>query len=113
MQSIYRFRQAEVGSFIGVANSGKFGKIAVEPLRLEKNFRSRQTIVDWVNKTFPSVFPAVENLTASAVQFVECWPAARDRESASVVRIHTQFGEKEVPRKREASELLDVFRELN
>lgn len=113
MQSIYRFRQAEVGSFIGVANSGKFGKIAVEPLRLEKNFRSRQTIVDWVNKTFPLVFPAVENLTASAVQFVECRPAARDRESASVVRIHTQFGEKEVPRKREASELLDVVRELN
>jgi ATP-dependent exoDNAse (exonuclease V) beta subunit len=112
MQSIYRFRQAEVGSFIGVANKGKFGKIVVEPLRLEKNFRSRQTIVDWVNQTFPTVFPATENLTVSAVQFVECRAAARDRERPSIVKVHAFFGEKEQPRLREAREVLEVIRDL-
>ena len=112
MQSIYRFRQAEVGSFIGVANRKKFGRIAVEPLRLEKNFRSRQTIVDWVNQTFPAVFPAAENLTASAVQFIECRAAARDRERSSLVEIHSYFGEREQPRLREASDVLDVIRDL-
>src|SRR5439155_5619839 len=53
MQSIYRFREAEVGLFLrarreGLGTAG-LPNVALEPLTLETNFRSQAGIVDWVN----------------------------------------------------------------
>ncbi len=68
MQSIYRFREAEVGLFLQ-AFQGHFGhaQLPLTPLRLRCNFRSRQGIVDWVNATFTSIFPARVDVTTGAV----------------------------------------------
>jgi ATP-dependent exoDNAse (exonuclease V) beta subunit len=69
MQSIYRFREAEVGLYLRARREG-IGGIALEPLTLALNFRSQQGIVDWVNKTFSAVLPDEEDLASGAVPFV-------------------------------------------
>lgn len=68
MQSIYRFRQAEVGLFIRMSLHG-IGHIALRPISLSVNFRSSSAIVDWNNEQFQSLFPAESNMTTGAVSF--------------------------------------------
>jgi len=68
MQSIYRFREAEVGLFLK-SFEGRLGEQGpeLEPLHLRCNFRSQQGIVDWVNKVFAEVFPAKVDAATGAV----------------------------------------------
>lgn len=61
MQSIYRFRQAEVGLFLQVQKYG-INDIKLVPLTLTENFRSAETIVAWINNVFGDIFPC-QNLT--------------------------------------------------
>jgi ATP-dependent helicase/nuclease subunit A len=68
MQSIYRFRQAEVGLYLRARHEG-IGSVRLTPLALSVNFRSQQGIVDWVNNTFVQVLPAEENIAAGAVPY--------------------------------------------
>ena len=70
MQSIYGFREAEVGLFLDVRRMGGINEVPVDSLTLEVNFRSRQGVVDWVNRTFPSVMPDHEDARLGAVPFV-------------------------------------------
>jgi ATP-dependent helicase/nuclease subunit A len=51
MQSIYRFRNADMSLFLKVWSKG-IGSVECEPLSLAKNFRSSRAIVDWVNLAF-------------------------------------------------------------
>lgn len=51
MQSIYRFRKAEVGLFSHVQHNG-IGNIQPQSLTLSVNFRSNAEIIDWVNQQF-------------------------------------------------------------
>ncbi|HEX6879258.1 MAG TPA: 3'-5' exonuclease, partial [Terriglobales bacterium] len=112
MQSIYRFRQAEVGSFIRVALDRKLGRIEVEPLHLTKNFRSRKLIVDWVNGVFQSVFGEREDVTAGAVKFAACEAAASGREKPARIEVYAEFGTKDEIKAREANRVLNVLRDL-
>lgn len=68
MQSIYRFREAEVGLFLK-SFSGQLGSEGplLEPIRLRCNFRSQQGIVDWVNATFSVLFPTQIDIARGAV----------------------------------------------
>jgi ATP-dependent helicase/nuclease subunit A len=68
MQSIYRFRQAEVGLFIR-AKEQAIGEITLKPLTLTANFRSSPLIVDWVNTAFQKKFPIHYNMGTGAVAF--------------------------------------------
>jgi ATP-dependent helicase/nuclease subunit A len=68
MQSIYQFREAEVGLFLRARDSG-IGGVRLEALRLSRNFRSIPTLIDWTNETFTTLFPAGDDLRASAVAF--------------------------------------------
>ncbi|TDJ14438.1 MAG: DNA helicase UvrD [Gammaproteobacteria bacterium] len=68
MQSIYRFREADVGLFLHVAQHG-FAGLAVESLRLSANFRSRPDVVAWVNGVFPQVMPPADDAVAGAVSY--------------------------------------------
>ncbi len=67
MQSIYRFREAEVGLFLRYRKSLSVGDVAIEFLRLEVNFRSRKGLVDWFNHIFTDIFPKEENILTSSV----------------------------------------------
>ncbi len=66
MQSIYRFRQAEVSLFLQVQRQG-LGDVSLMPLQLRANFRSTQKIIEWVNQTFAEVMPAENDLAQGAI----------------------------------------------
>nr|HAT8712687.1 AAA family ATPase [Legionella jordanis] len=68
MQSIYRFRQAEVGLFLKAKQQG-IGSVKLEFLELCCNFRSSATIVNWINKQFSSIFPAKDSIESGAISF--------------------------------------------
>lgn len=68
MQSIYRFREANVSLFLKAQTDG-IGNLALIPLRLTTNFRSTPTLIDWVNQHFTHIFPKVSDLASGAVSY--------------------------------------------
>src|SRR5690606_30012952 len=87
MQSIYRFRKAEVGLFLRVAEYG-MGGIMLRQLRLSVNFRSQAGIVDWVNQRFSSLFPKQHDASQSAIAYARSH-AFRPALDGPAVRFHT------------------------
>ncbi len=69
MQSIYRFREADVSIFIRTFHDGYLGQVPLTALKLGMNFRSRQALVDWFNECFQKVFPAQDNVSKGAVAY--------------------------------------------
>lgn len=68
MQSIYRFREAEVGLYLKARNEG-VGDIQLESLRLTVNYRSQAGIIDWINEAFSKVLPAHDDVESGAVSY--------------------------------------------
>jgi ATP-dependent exoDNAse (exonuclease V) beta subunit len=89
MQSIYRFRDADMSLFL-LAKLRGIGAVRLQSLTLQRNFRSAPAIVNWVNAAFERVFPpedrvetgraafrgSVAKPTAGAQQFVRAHAAA-------------------------------------
>jgi ATP-dependent exoDNAse (exonuclease V) beta subunit len=69
-QSIYRFRDANVSLYLKAKKHG-IGKVQLEQLQLCKNFRSCPDIVEWVNKTFPGVFPRQADIFLGGVPYTD------------------------------------------
>ena len=86
MQSIYRFREAEVGLFLQARAEG-IGNVALEALELSANFRSQAGIVDWVNQAFRQVMPEAEDIGSGAVAYTES-RAVHPRLPGDAVEIH-------------------------
>ncbi len=93
MQSIYRFRKADVGTFLTVREQG-IGGLSLEKLRLCRNNRSHPPIVNWVNQVFPGVFPPEDHPASGAVRFAPAVPTRLD-EAGSGVFLHPVFAETE------------------
>lgn len=70
MQSIYGFRNANVGLFLKAREEG-FNGLLPETLALRCNFRSEQGVVDWVNATFSTAFPSADNVRRGRVSFTD------------------------------------------
>ena len=68
MQSIYRFRGADVGLFLDVRNRG-LGDLRLEPLTLAVNFRSTRPVIDWINTHFARVLPATDDEATGSVSY--------------------------------------------
>jgi ATP-dependent exoDNAse (exonuclease V) beta subunit len=68
MQSIYRFRNADMSLFLKVKDCG-VGDVRCEPLALEQNFRSGPPIIEWVNTSFREIFPERDDPLAGAARF--------------------------------------------
>ena len=68
MQSLYGFRNANVGLFIN-AQRHPIGPVQCTPLALSCNFRSQKGVIDWVNDTFNQAFPAVADISRGAVPY--------------------------------------------
>ncbi|WP_321531556.1 UvrD-helicase domain-containing protein [uncultured Desulfuromonas sp.] len=73
MQSIYRFREAEVGLFLQAGQQG-IGPVRLQSLQLSANFRSQQGIVATINRWFPEIFPAKEDAGRGAVCYSQAQP---------------------------------------
>ncbi len=87
MQSIYRFREAEVGLFIHARKKG-ISQVKLEPLTLSVNFRSTATIVDWVNTCFKTVLPASDNIASGAISYAPAVANQDDKVLTSFVTLH-------------------------
>lgn len=70
MQSIYRFRNAEVGLFLRAKTQG-LADLSLEFLSLTRNFRSQAQLVDWMNQAFSTIFPTQADMTKGAVPLAE------------------------------------------
>lgn len=68
MQSIYRFRDADVSIFSQCWDQG-LPTVALEPLQLSANFRSAESLVDWNNRLFASLFPQNSLPELGAIRF--------------------------------------------
>jgi ATP-dependent exoDNAse (exonuclease V) beta subunit len=68
MQSIYRFRGADVGLFLDVRNRG-LGDLRLEPLTLAVNFRSTRPVIDWINTHFARVLPRTDDQATGSVSY--------------------------------------------
>jgi ATP-dependent helicase/nuclease subunit A len=86
MQSIYGFREAEVGMFLAARTSG-IGTVMLEPLALRCNFRSAPEVVQWNNEVFARCFPEADDPRTSAVAYAPSI-AARAGNAAGAVHLH-------------------------
>ncbi len=72
-QSIYGFRKAEVRLFLDAARLGLpvegGGKISLEPLTLDTNFRSQPHLIDWCNTVFENTVMAEPKAEFDEVPF--------------------------------------------
>lgn len=84
MQSIYRFRSAEVGLFLRARQYG-MGPVHLKPLTLRCNFRSTTALVEWINAQFTTLFPARDDIESGAVSYQPCTARHETSEAASVV----------------------------
>jgi ATP-dependent helicase/nuclease subunit A len=91
MQSIYRFREAEVGLFLRARKEG-IGGITLHPVALASNFRSQAGIVDWVNAAFARIMPAVEDVVSGAVPYTASI-AVREALQDAAVTVHPLVGD--------------------
>lgn len=86
MQSIYRFRKAEVGLFLNAATEG-VGEVPLTALRLYRNNRSCPAVIDWVNAHFDTAFPSQDMAEAGAIHYRPFMPT-RAAEAGEGVQIH-------------------------
>jgi len=68
MQSIYRFRKANVSLFLEAAERG-IGDIALKRLTLYRNNRSYPAVVNWINTTFQDIFPYQDSMAQGAIHY--------------------------------------------
>lgn len=108
MQSIYRFRQAEVGLFLRARQEG-IGAVKLHPLTLSVNFRSEQGIVDWVNMAFRKVFPPSEDMAVGAVSYSPS-EAFHGPGDGAAVAVHPFFADDARAEARHAVQLVQEAR---
>lgn len=95
MQSIYRFRQAEVGLFIRAKQQG-VNDIKLNALTLTTNFRSEFELVEWANEFFKTQFPREDDITSSAIGFTASVAFKKNnKNTGSVARVMSVTEESE------------------
>ncbi|MFQ5672678.1 MAG: UvrD-helicase domain-containing protein [Nitrospinales bacterium] len=105
MQSIYRFRDAEVGLFLDARDKG-IGDIQLTPLTLKTNFRSQGKIVAWVNECFGEVFPKADDPILGAIRHSQS-QAARPEDDLPGVVLHSL---EESKTSEEADSIVELIR---
>lgn len=86
MQSIYSFRDANVGLFLKCMENG-LEHLALTPLRLCTNFRSQAGIVEWINAVFSPSFPQRNDISVGAVTYAPS-QAFREHGNERAVWVH-------------------------
>jgi ATP-dependent exoDNAse (exonuclease V) beta subunit len=106
MQSIYRFRDADMSLFLEAKQHG-IGNVQLESLTLERNFRSAPRIVDWVNATFADVFPKDDDIARGLAGF-RASAATRAPGERQLVEIHPLRGDDPKSEVARAVEILEA-----
>ncbi len=112
MQSIYRFRDAEVGIFLRTQEEG-LENIRLNSLKLKTNFRSQKKFVDWVNTCFSTVFPNFNDEDLGAVEYSKSSAALpEDPEPGHVLHPMPEGTDSEEQAKEEARQIADLIRSI-
>jgi ATP-dependent exoDNAse (exonuclease V) beta subunit len=108
MQSIYRFRNAEVGLFLDIRSHGlRELDLHLEPLTLAVNFRSTVPVVQWVNECFGQVLPEADDVLRGAVSYARS-VARPEAGTDGGVRVHALLRRS---RRYEAQQVAAIVRE--
>lgn len=106
MQSIYRFRDADVALFLQARARG-LPSVALASVLLATNFRSQAGIVDWVNETFVRVLSESEDADAGAVPYARSSAHHAAVQGASAAQWHAFTGnDPEAAREAEAQTIV-------
>jgi ATP-dependent exoDNAse (exonuclease V) beta subunit len=85
MQSIYRFREADVSLFLQVSDNARtniFPGLKIDALNLSENFRSSKSLVTWFNTTFENSFPSRSDVLSGAIRYSQASCSNDDDEIA-------------------------------
>ena len=112
MQSIYRFRKANVAQFIHTASHG-IGDIKLERLQLYRNNRSCPPVVDWINTTFAPIFPVFDDEAQGAIHYRAFIAESNKHQPSGGVEIHPIIKLKDetvdTAQEREAAEIIKII----
>lgn len=86
MQSIYRFRKADVSLFLQASQNG-IGHLPLTRLQLSRNNRSHPAMVNWINTKFGQVFPEQDNINQGAIAY-RAFTATRAVVDGEGVQLH-------------------------
>ena len=90
MQSIYRFRDADVSIFSQCWEDG-LPNVRLQPIRLQANFRSSRALVEWNNDLFERLFPQSALPKLGAIPFSAALaqkPNPQGTDAATAVQLH-------------------------
>lgn len=107
MQSIYRFRDAEVGLFLRAQMQG-INSLPLQSLTLTHNYRSDKSIISWINDTFHTLLPKKANMTQGAVPYSASM-ATQDYQSSGV-HFH---GLQSADKNHEASHIVSLIQHIH
>ncbi len=107
MQSIYRFREAEVGLFLETREHGLAQKKLIF-LQLKVNFRSCKNIIDWANQHFPHILPCENDPLTGAVSYADS-VAAKPETATQAVEVHTLIGRDD---QAEATRVVEIIHNI-
>lgn len=108
MQSIYRFREAEVGLYLRAKEMG-IGQIRLQPITLEVNFRSQAKIVEWINAAFPKILAHKDRMEEGAVSYTDSVPFHSASIKQPAVSIYPLY---EKDREGEAEQVVKTVKQL-
>lgn len=113
MQSIYRFRKANVGLFISAAADG-IGDIRLNKLQLYRNNRSCPAVVDWINTSFATLFPLQDDDAQGAISY-RPFIATKPSETSAGVTVHALIKQAdeltEIASQREADKVIRIIQQ--
>jgi ATP-dependent exoDNAse (exonuclease V) beta subunit len=123
MQSIYRFRKANVGLFLRVAQKG-IGALSLNRLKLWRNNRSHAPVIEWVNDTFKKVFPDEDSVSRGAISYRAFVAKEHDPDGAGVCFYPMLDGDSSIEldddiqdeaidsdvREREANQIIEIIK---
>lgn len=108
MQSIYRFREADVGLFLAARDNG-IGNVDFLSVSLSVNFRSQSKHVDAVNDIFSKIMPKEDNISSGAVSYS---PAHSFHDASEGEAINFLAFTNQSDRNEEAQAVCDIVNEI-
>jgi ATP-dependent helicase/nuclease subunit A len=102
-QSIYRFRRADIGTFLTAAE--RFGAEGGGVVELTANFRTVAPIIDWVNHTFAALMSEPDDVPASFHSQPDYLPLEATRSATAVGPALSLIGRHEHPKGTKADDM--------
>ncbi|MGI8961210.1 MAG: UvrD-helicase domain-containing protein [Bryobacteraceae bacterium] len=95
LQSIYRFREAEIALFLQSWNEKQLGSVRLNPIRLTTNFRSTPEIVEWTVKIFDPIMSTDDPAHGGVKLRPSCASRSKSHTGPKVIPFIEDKGEEE------------------